>query len=238
MIARFNWQYRRRQRNLQAVGSPAGSNRSGWLLIGGLTALMIVWLGYRWLMRPNWLLVLPSLLAEGLRLIEAAGVITLVFLWLALWWRRWQRPMHKNVVPNLAELYTLSPAGFEKYVAQLFRQKGYQVKRRGRSGDQGVDLELRQPEGKRAIVQCKRYQNTVGPEVVRELFGTLVHERVAHAFLVTTADISDAARQWARNKPMTLIDGPTLVRIAAVLSGQSNSAMSWRPHHDRKRPRL
>ena len=78
-------------------------------------------------------------------------------------------------------------------------------------------LELRRRDGKKAIVQCKRYTNTVGPDVVRELYGTLMHERAAHAFLVTSAVISDSAREWARRKPMTLIDGATLVQIAAAL---------------------
>ena len=68
-----------------------------------------------------------------------------------------------------------------------------------------------------AIVQCKRYQNTVGAELVRELYGTLMHEKALHAFLITTADISSAAREWAQGKPITLIDGATLMAIAAAL---------------------
>jgi restriction system protein len=92
---------------------------------------------------------------------------------------------------------------------------------RGRSGDHGVDLELSGAGGRRAIVQCKRYRDTVGEEVVRGLFGTMLHETAHHAFLVTTADISEAARSWAAGKPMTLIDGTTLVEIAAAIDGRS-----------------
>jgi hypothetical protein len=36
-------------------------------------------------------------------------------------------------------------------------------------------------------------------------------------FLVTTADISASAEAWAKGKPITLIDGPTLVDIAGSL---------------------
>ena len=61
-----------------------------------------------------------------------------------------------------------------------FRQKGYKVSLRGRSGDLGVDLVLMRPGGKQAIVQCKRYRNTIGPDIVRELYGTLIHEGVSH----------------------------------------------------------
>ena len=72
-------------------------------------------------------------------------------------------------------------------------------------------------------MQCKRYRNAIGPDIVRELFGTMIHEGVHHAFLVTTADISPAARDWASDKPMTLIDGLTLVKIAESLaSGGAN----------------
>ena len=114
-------------------------------------------------------------------------------------------------------MVALDPTAFETYVATLFRQKGYRVKHRGRRGDRGVDLELTDAGGRRAIVQCKRYRHTVGPDTIRELYGTMIHERVHHAYLVTTADISSAAREWAGYKPMTLIDGPHLLKIAASL---------------------
>ena len=127
-----------------------------------------------------------------------------------------QKPTHVHSY-TLEELYALDPLEFEQYVARLFRQKGYTVTHRGRSGDKGVDLELKKVGGKRAIVQCKRYRRPVGPEVVRELFGTLVHERVSHAFLVTTADISQSARTWAQDKPMTLIDGSLLAQVSDKL---------------------
>ena len=118
---------------------------------------------------------------------------------------------------NLAELFDINPKEFEHYVADLFRLKGYQVNVRGRSGDHGVDLELTGAGYKKAIVQCKRYRDTVGEKIIRDLYGTLLHEKVSRAFLVTTADISDAARRWAEGKPITLIDGPTLVSIASSL---------------------
>jgi restriction system protein len=227
MIARFDWQLRR---NVLLRRTPAANLRrtparraylKGWLSIGGLTTLFALWLGYRWLVQPPWLALLPPVLRELLTLVEAASAFTIAFLWFTLAWQHYRRQRLRAIAADtldVADLYALSPAEFERYVAWLFRQKGYSVKVRGRSGDHGVDLELIRPGRPKAIVQCKRYQKTVGPDVVRELFGTLVHERAVHAFLVTTADISDAARQWARYKPITLIDGRTLVQVAAALS--------------------
>jgi restriction system protein len=155
--------------------------------------------------------------AEFVTLVELALGFTLVFIWSAVWWRQRQQTHSGLVRLDREELQALHPREFEQYVARLFRRKGYRVKLRGRSGDQGVDLELIQPSGKRAVVQCKRYQRTISPDVVRDLYGTLIHERVAHAFLVTTADISAASREWAAGKPITLIDGEALGRIMAEM---------------------
>lgn len=197
--------------------------RVGLVIIGALTVWWLGWLLYRWLVDPGWLAALPDVFMELVLLAETAGGFTLAFLWGGLgfhYWRR-SRPAGAALPPMTREkLYSLSPKAFERYVGGLFRQKGYKVVVRGRTGDLGVDLELTDAHSRRAIVQCKRYRDTVGAEVVRELYGTLIHEQVAHAFLVTTADISEAAREWARGKPMTLVDGRTLVGIAAALRSQ------------------
>ena len=178
--------------------------------------ILLGWLFYRYALQPPWITRLPSIVGESLFLLEAASVVTLAVLGGLIYWQ-WRRQAAAVGTLSLPEIQALSPGGFEAYVAGLFRKKGYRVRQRGRRGDRGVDLELTHASGRRAIVQCKRYSRPIGPDIVRELFGTLIHERVHHAFLVTTADISDAAREWATGKPMTLIDGPTLVRIAAAL---------------------
>jgi hypothetical protein len=192
---------------------------SGMLLIGSLTIGLLGWLAYRWLWQPVWLAALPERVREALLLGETAGAFTISFIWAGLALRHW-RQLKVSAQPPAraaaarATLYELSPAQFEQYVADLFRRKSYHVALRGGTGDHGVDLELHDRRtGRRAIVQCKRYQRTVGAETVRELYGTLLHELAYHAFLVTTADISAAARSWAQGKPMTLIDGRTLVEI-------------------------
>jgi hypothetical protein len=223
MIARFDWQTRFSATPQKAQRPSRMSYRVGGVLLGGLTAVYLFWLLFH-LLSANAFAALPAIWREMLRLLEMAGGITLAALWGVWLWQRPRPPVLKFAAPVLSrdELYTLDPTEFEQYVANLFRQKGYNVHLRGRSGDKGVDLEVKQPGGKRAIVQCKRYRRPVGPEVVRELFGTLIHERVAHAFLVTTADISPSAREWAQGKPITLIDGNLLVSLSHHLSAPVN----------------
>lgn len=182
--------------------------------------MYLVWLVYHLVAQPVWAAQLPGVLGEMLRLAEAAGMVTLGLLWGIIWLRRGRNTAAPVQPLDLAQLYDLSPAEFERYVAELFRQKGYEVQLRGRSGDLGVDILLTKADGRRAIVQCKRYRRQVGPDVVRELYGTLIHEGVDHAFLVTTAGISSSARRWAADKPMTLIDGEELSYIAARMRGK------------------
>ena len=219
----------------RVAGAPLNSDMSknrlmGWVVVGLWTAALIGWLLYRGLIRPVWVNQISDTLYELLTLIEAGSVFTLICLWTVLtWWQMRQDKaegaVHNSPFPMAAltadEMYTLSPGDFERYSASLFRQKGYDVKVRGRSGDSGVDLDIRSADGRKAVAQCKRYNKTVGSEIVRELFGTMIHERASHAFLITTASISKAAREWARGKPITLIDGATLEEIAASIESRT-----------------
>lgn len=236
-VTRIDLRFRQRPLRLSPLTAPealeigekrsnqAHAFRHGLITIGVLTAAFLSWLMLRWILRPDWLEQLPAIVLELVALGETAGAFTLAFLWAGLGWRYWRHFPEEDsptfAAVTLDELQSLSPRAFERYVADLFRKKGYRVIVRGGSGDLGVDLELTGVRGRRAIVQCKRYQNTIGAEIVRELYGTLIHEGVHWAFLVTTAEISDAARDWASGKPITLIDGEMLVDVARYLSGAS-----------------
>jgi HJR/Mrr/RecB family endonuclease len=216
MIVQVDWQLRHRSFSLQN-GRSSRPILKRWPLINWLTFTFLGWMLYRVLFQPHWIVSLPSSVTELMTIGELASGLTLMLVWTAVYW---QQRKSTTLLPqfDLTELYSLSPSQFEEFVALLFQHKGYRVKMRGGAGDHGVDLELRQGNGKRAIVQCKRYQRAISPDVVRDLYGTMMHERVAHAFLVTTADISTATRQWAKGKPITLIDGQALARIVLALA--------------------
>lgn len=114
---------------------------------------------------------------------------------------------------SLQRLKTMDPYDFEHLVAETYRSLGYQALQVGRSGDHGVDVRLLAPDGKRWVVQCKRYSNTVGESVIRELYGTMVSEKAGRAVLITTAQITTPARDWARGKPIDLVDGPDFLKM-------------------------
>lgn len=198
-----------------------GSRRFGWLVIAGLTILWAVggmlWLQSLW-DADSYYARLSRALPGVMPAVGWTLTFTLAVTWGGLLWMRHRR---KNApVPQLTPeaLLELNPRQFEKHVALIFRHKGYRVRHRGKTGDHGVDLEVFPTTGRLGIVQCKRYRSTVGERVVRDLYGTMLHEGAAHAFLVTAGDISAAAARWAADKPMTLVDGKRLLELARELA--------------------
>jgi restriction endonuclease Mrr len=99
---------------------------------------------------------------------------------------------------------SLDGATFEKELAQLLRKKGCSADRRGRAGDEGVDIIVR-VRGRQIVVQCKAHKTRVGPGMVRDLYGTLLHFKSDQAWLVTTSGFSRSARSFAREKPIRLL---------------------------------
>jgi restriction system protein len=49
--------------------------------------------------------------------------------------------------------------------------------------------------------------------VVRDLYGTLLHEEAQRAYLITTGGLTRQAVDWAAGKPIVLYDGAGLVRL-------------------------
>lgn len=114
---------------------------------------------------------------------------------------------------TLAQLLQLTPSEFEEWTGELFRRHGYRVVNTPDTADHGIDL-LVYRDGKRGVVQCKRYRGTVGEPIVRDLFGVIMHDGADRGYLVTTGRISHQARRWARGRPLELIDGERLVQLA------------------------
>lgn len=102
----------------------------------------------------------------------------------------------------------------EDLVGETYRRLGYDVVRRGgNQPDGGVDLELRRA-GEKVLVQCKHWKSwQVGVKPVRELWGVAASEGAARAIFVTTGAYTDAARSFAADKALELVDGRALAGL-------------------------
>jgi restriction system protein len=117
--------------------------------------------------------------------------------------------------PNLMELTFLE---FEALIQNLFTKMGLEARQTRPSRDGGVDCVAWDPRpifGGKVVIQAKRYKNTVGVSAVRDLFGTLQNEGASKGILVTTSGYGQASFEFARNKPIELIDGANLLYLLA-----------------------
>jgi len=148
---------------------------------------------------------LPGFLMLG----AVSGSISLF--WLILIWR--EKHVRLSRIKKLADMQALTPEAFEALVAKLFKANGHQVELTGGIADHGIDIVVKNAAGEKWIVQCKRYSGSVGEPLVRDLYGTMLHEEAQGAYLMTTGTFTRQAQEWAEGKPMILYDGEALVEL-------------------------
>jgi restriction system protein len=109
---------------------------------------------------------------------------------------------------------------FENLIRELFEKEftpnGGEVKITQASRDGGVDAIAFDPDpmrGGKIVIQAKRYTNTVGVSAVRDLYGTVINEGATKGILVTTADYGPDAYNFAKDKPLTLLNGSNLLHL-------------------------
>jgi restriction system protein len=115
--------------------------------------------------------------------------------------------------PNLMDL---TPTEFEALIQNLFTAMGLEARQTQASRDGGVDCVAWDPRpifGGKVVIQAKRYKNTVGVSAVRDLYGTLQNEGASKGILVTTSGYGQASFEFAKNKPIELIDGANLLYL-------------------------
>jgi restriction system protein len=122
-----------------------------------------------------------------------------------------------NEGTNLA---TMDWEDFEHLIREVFEQEfatgGGEVKVTQASRDGGVDAVAFDPDpirGGKIVIQAKRYSNTVGVSAVRDLYGTVMNEGAIKGLLVTTADYGPDAYEFAKGKPLTLLNGSHLLDL-------------------------
>ena len=117
-----------------------------------------------------------------------------------------------DTTPVQDVLASVSWREFEMLVGQFFREKGYKVSETANGADGGIDLRLTASDFKTYLVQCKHWKASKVPvNVVRKLYGVMVAENAAGAFVVTSGQFTDDAQTFADGKNIQLIDGRLLV---------------------------
>lgn len=128
-----------------------------------------------------------------------------------------------DVAGNLNDTTNLAAMNwedFEHLVREIFEkeftQGGGEVKVTQASRDGGVDAIAFDPDpirGGKIVIQAKRYTNIVGAAAVRDLYGTVHNEGANKGILITTSDYGSDAYEFAKGKPITLLNGSNLLYL-------------------------
>lgn len=185
------------------------------------------------LARPDLGLTLSAVTATGAAALHwiwptLAGPLTfifVIFLWvmaavsviasIAGFARRGVRRRRFERTKTLQDLRAMSWRQFEQVVADAYRFKGYHVIETGCTGDGGVDLLMRGPDGSLAAVQCKQWRHwRIGVPKIREFLGALADKPdVARGIYVTVGSYTEEAHALATRHHIKLIDGTSLLHL-------------------------
>jgi restriction system protein len=119
---------------------------------------------------------------------------------------------------EVARYHAMGPREFEQAVAFLCERDGcVGVQVVGGAGDLGADVVADSPDGRRVVIQCKRYGPTtkVGSPDLQRFGGTCFSVHGAQvAAVVTTSVFTKPATQYASGTGIRLVDEPALAAWA------------------------
>lgn len=106
---------------------------------------------------------------------------------------------------------------FEHYLKELYLSRGYAAEVSSASGDYGADLLLKK-DGKKIVVQAKRYSKVVGIKAVQEVMGAKSYYQADAAWVVSNNYFTKAARGLADKGQVLLVDRDELVDYILLLN--------------------
>lgn len=109
----------------------------------------------------------------------------------------------------------MSGKEFESAIALLYERKGYEVKLTSASGDFGVDV-IVEKNGKRTVIQTKRYKKNVGIKAVQEVISGASYYKADHAIVIISSFFTDQSKKLADRAGVELIDRRKLMTLWAT----------------------
>lgn len=135
-------------------------------------------------------------------------------------YREYERVRRASHTQSVPEMVVLHPTDFEHYVATIYKMLGYTATVTRQSSDGGIDIILKNEDG-RTAVQVKRYSDKiVGRPEINKLVGAAVHDFEKMIF-VTTSDFTAEAYAEAQKRGVILVNGEGLESLAKQVFGDA-----------------
>lgn len=117
----------------------------------------------------------------------------------------------------------MSGETFEKFLLQHFTNQGYKGELTPTFGDYGADLVL-EKDGRKVIVQAKRWKQTVDIKAVQEVVGAIKHYDADKGMVITNSVFTEAAYNLANSNGIELWDRNMLIEFMRNTNGKELAA--------------
>jgi restriction system protein len=101
---------------------------------------------------------------------------------------------------------------FERETAEVLKKHHFNTAVTRGSGDGGVDINAARG-GLSGVIQCKAHVASVGPHIVRDLWGVIHHLKADFGIIVSKGGFTKGAIDFARDKPIYFLDTDDLVAM-------------------------
>lgn len=129
---------------------------------------------------------------------------------------KWEKEGKRGILllmsSDISDIDIMEGYEFENYLKTLFFYEGYNSEVTSKAKDFGADLIL-EKDGKKIVVQAKRYNKTVGTKSVQEIIGGAKHYGAEEAMVVTNSHFTSSAETIAKENNIRLVDRDELIEI-------------------------
>jgi len=143
-----------------------------------------------------------------------------VFSWYKVFIERVEKGKQYKALPNeqlLEKLYNMNPTEFEYFLADCWKEIGFNAKVVPDKDDLGIDViaQRQEPWREKHAIQAKRHKpdNTINLNTVRSYGAIDKMGDADKAFIVTTSQFTENASKVARSMDVELIDGIELTEF-------------------------
>ena len=187
---------------------------------------IVVYLAFRyWIPSVDFQSPLFEGISMGLRSIAPIAGGLILFIAAISAFNAWRKGNMLEQQTGIETIRKISWREFEELVGESYKRKGFKVTETGGGGaDGGVDLVIKKG-GETLLIQCKHWKmNKVGVKVVRELYGVVAAEGSTGGIVISSGAFTQEAINFAKGKPLELIDGSGLLKLVAEVQESPNIA--------------
>lgn len=138
----------------------------------------------------------------------------------------------------LSKLDQMDGIEFEHYAVWILKLMGYTHCRVTKpNNDFGADV-IANRDGKKTVVQVKRYRGNVGIEAVQQVVASKAHYKAEEAAVFTNSYLTDAAKTLARENNVAIIDRDTLYKFGVKSAFKQSGGQTDQTKQLRKQEKM